>query len=55
MIDRTEVGERPAFLRKKDFLHVEEEMTHEEAMQECSRCLRCDHFGCGAMEGGRDL
>ena len=55
LLGRTEVGERPAFLRKKDFLHVEEEMTHEEAMQECSRCLRCDHFGCGAMEGGRDL
>ena len=27
----------------------------EEAMQEACRCLRCDHFGCGAMVGGRDL
>lgn len=52
---RTEIGERPAFIRKKDFEHVEELLTHEEAMQEAGRCLRCDHFGCGAMEGGRDL
>lgn len=52
---RTEIGERPAFIRKKDFEHVEELLTHEEAMQEASRCLRCDHYGCGAMEGGRDL
>lgn len=51
---RTEVGERPAFIRKKDFEHVEELLTHEEAMQEAGRCLRCDHFGCGAMEGGID-
>lgn len=51
---RTEIGERPAFIRKKDFEHVEELLTHEEAMQEAGRCLRCDHFGCGAMEGGID-
>ena len=51
---RTEIGERPAFIRKKDFEHVEELLTHEEAMQEAGRCLRCDHFGCGAMEGGLD-
>jgi hypothetical protein len=25
----------------------------EEACQEASRCLRCDHFGCGALRGGR--
>jgi len=55
LIGRTEIGERPAFERKKDFECVEEEMTYEEAMQECSRCLRCDHFGCGAMEGGTDI
>ena len=51
----TEIGERPANIRKKDFEHVEELLTHEEAMQEACRCLRCDHFGCGAMVGGRDL
>ena len=28
-------------------------MTEEEAMQEASRCLRCDHFGYGISEGGR--
>ena len=55
LMGRTEIGERPAFIRKKDFEHVEEFLTHEEAMQESCRCLRCDHFGCGAMEGGRDL
>ena len=55
LMGRTEIGERPAFIRKKDFEHVEELLTHEEAMQESCRCLRCDHFGCGAMEGGRDL
>ena len=25
----------------------------EEAMQESSRCLRCDHFGYGIFKGGR--
>ena len=29
------------------------EMTYEEAMRESGRCLRCDHYGCGAMTGGR--
>ena len=28
-------------------------MTYDEAMQECRKCLRCDHFGCGVVEGGR--
>lgn len=28
-------------------------MTEEEAMQEASRCLRCDHFGYGIFKGGR--
>ena len=55
LMGRTEIGERPANIRKKDFEHVEELLTHEEAMQEACRCLRCDHFGCGAMVGGRDL
>ena len=53
LMGRTEIGERPANIRKKDFEHVEELLTHEEAMQEACRCLRCDHFG--AMVGGRDL
>lgn len=50
---RVEISERPARERKRDFEYVEEPMSREEAVQECGRCLRCDHFGCGAMEGGR--
>ena len=29
------------------------EMSLEEVEQECGRCLRCDHYGCGNLEGGR--
>ena len=25
----------------------------EEALREAGRCLRCDHYGCGSLEGGR--
>lgn len=50
---RVNIAERPARERKGDFLATEVEMTVEEAQQECARCLRCDHFGCGAMVGGR--
>ena len=50
---RVEISERPARERKRDFDYVEAPMSAEEAAQECGRCLRCDHFGCGAMEGGR--
>lgn len=50
---RVEISERPARERKRDFDYVEMPMSREEAVQECGRCLRCDHFGCGAMEGGR--
>lgn len=35
-----------------DFNLVTKGMTKEEAMQECSRCLRCDHFGYGKFRGG---
>ena len=49
---RCEIAERPARQRKHDFEGVEEPMSAEEAMQECGRCLRCDHYGCGAMEEG---
>lgn len=37
----------------KDFTLVKEGMTYEEACQESSRCLRCDHFGLGSFKGGR--
>ena len=50
---RVEISERPARERKHDFAYVEMPMSREEAVQECGRCLRCDHFGCGAVEGGR--
>ena len=50
---RVNVAERPARERRHDFLGVEVEMSPEEAVQECGRCLRCDHFGCGALVGGR--
>ncbi|MCR5356060.1 MAG: FAD-dependent oxidoreductase [Lachnospiraceae bacterium] len=56
--DRTHIGrvhltDRSARERKKDFGPVENGMTYDEAMQECNKCLRCDHFGCGTVEGGR--
>ncbi|MDF2950807.1 MAG: dependent oxidoreductase [Anaerocolumna sp.] len=51
---RVNFTEREARVRKLDFLPVENEMSFEEAMQETSRCLRCDHYGCGVLEGGRD-
>lgn len=38
-----------------DFDLVQEGMTLEEAEQETSRCLRCDHFGYGVFKGGRKL
>ena len=50
---RVEVHERLPHERRCDFEGVEVEMSVEEAQQEASRCLRCDHYGCGAMEGGR--
>lgn len=56
--DRTRLGrvhmtDRSARERKQDFEPVEKGMTYDEAMQECRKCLRCDHFGCGVVEGGR--
>ena len=51
---RTNLGEREACERVKDFEDVEICMTEKEAMQEASRCLRCDHFGYGIFKGGRE-
>lgn len=39
--------------RKHNFEPIENGMSYDEAMQECRKCLRCDHFGCGVVEGGR--
>ena len=50
---RVEPTEREACERKCDFDCIECGMTDEEAAQESSRCLRCDHFGYGIFKGGR--
>lgn len=50
---RINLSERPAADRKDDFEIMEKPMTCQEASQECSRCLRCDHYGMGSMKGGR--
>jgi NADPH-dependent glutamate synthase beta subunit-like oxidoreductase len=50
---RCEMTEREAAERVEDFDIVENGLTAEEAHQEASRCLRCDHFGFGAFRGGR--
>lgn len=49
---RVNLTEKSARERKKSFCPVENSMSHEEAMQECSKCLRCDVFGSGTMKGG---
>ncbi len=50
---RSNMAERDAHARKEDFELMERGLTTEEALQEASRCLRCDHFGFGAFRGGR--
>lgn len=50
---RCELAERESSSRVKDWDLVEEGLTEQEARQEASRCLRCDHFGFGAFRGGR--
>ncbi|MCR5806893.1 MAG: FAD-dependent oxidoreductase [Oscillospiraceae bacterium] len=50
---RAEIEEKDPFERRRNFDFVELPMTFEEAMRESGRCLRCDHYGCGAMIGGR--
>ncbi len=46
---RVNMTERPAAERAQDFDLMEKCLTDEEAQQECSRCLRCDHCGKGAF------
>ena len=50
---RVNMGERPAEERRTDFELMELCLTAQEAGHECARCLRCDHFGFGALRGGR--
>ncbi len=50
---RVQMKERAASSRGSDFEEMEIGMTRAECSQECSRCLRCDHFGMGSFRGGR--
>ncbi len=50
---RINVTEEYAEERKNNFELMEIGMSQREAQQEASRCLRCDHFGCGIFKGGR--
>ena len=52
-IGRIELTEREASERKTNFDLAENGMTREEVSQECRRCLRCDHFGFGALGEGK--
>ena len=52
---RINTTEREACQRKCDFEDIECGLTHEGAVTEASRCLRCDHFGYGIFRGGRDI
>jgi hypothetical protein len=45
--------ERGALERVRDFELIELPITGEETVQECGRCLRCDHRGLGALKDGR--
>ena len=50
---RVTLKTRPAKECVQNFDLVTCGMTEEEAAQECSRCLRCDHYGFGSFRGGR--
>ncbi len=51
---RINLREKESGERRGNFEHIEIGMTEEEAAQEASRCLRCDHFGYGILKGGRN-
>ena len=50
---RIDMTERAVADRKGDFILMENPMTLEEAQYECSRCMRCDHYGYGKFRGER--
>ena len=50
---RCNMRDRAPLERVKDFNLIENSLTLEEVQKECTRCLRCDHFGYGAFRGGR--
>lgn len=51
---RVQLKERDTTQRNSDFDPIELSMSKEEALQECGRCLRCDHYGFGVFKGGRE-
>lgn len=50
---RANTTEESALTRASHFDLMERGLSHEEAIQECGRCLRCDHYGKGAFRQGR--
>ena len=52
---RVNLQEVEAWARKTNFEGIELSMSEEEAIQEASRCLRCDRHGCGVLRGGREV
>lgn len=50
---RVGLAEKESWARKDNFEGIEYTMSEEEALQEASRCLRCDRHGCGVLRGGR--
>lgn len=52
---RVNMQERPAAERASDFGLMEKCLNDEEALQEASRCLRCDKCGFGAFRNGRKV
>ena len=52
---RSDMVERPTAERIRDFELMEKGYSDQAALQEANRCLRCDHYGIGAVCGGRSL
>lgn len=52
---RVNMEERKASERGSDFEPIELGLSEDEAMQEASRCLRCDHFGYASFKGGKNI
>ncbi|WP_270363353.1 NAD(P)-binding protein [Eubacterium ramulus] len=52
---RVNLQEVEAWARRTNFEAIELPMSCEEAEQEASRCLRCDHYGCATLRGGREF
>ncbi len=50
---RANMVEESPLERQNTFDLVERGLTPEEAAQECTRCLRCDHYGRGSFKNGR--